>query len=209
VTATPTISPAARVRERSIAPALGTDLILIVAIAAAAIVANSLTMLAETLRATLLAILEGVLLLLMRRIHRGRVRRFDSGTAKLEPFANLGIGTAMGLAGLVVGAEALAGWLDPAPHEHAGLAFVVAVGAANPIQNGLALLALRRAGRDGTSIIMRGQIRSRLTKTLSSGLVLVSLVVGAIEGDTPAGHLAEFLGSAFVAFVMLELAVTM
>ncbi|WP_376096344.1 cation transporter [Roseomonas sp. CCTCC AB2023176] len=203
----PSIGPDAAARERSIVLALGSDCVMLVAIVAAALRANSLTMLAETLRGALLMALEFLLLILMRRIHRGRVHRFDYGIAKLEQFGNRVTGTAMGLAGVWVAVGAFDTWGNPSEHPGPGLVFAAAVGAANLVQNGLAFLGLWRAGRDLAH--HGGQIRSRLTKTVSSALVPVLLVVQAVVGDSPVVVAAAVIGAAFVSVVTIELAVTM
>jgi cation diffusion facilitator family transporter len=155
-----------------------------------------------------LNVLEALLLVLMRRIHRGRTHAYDYGAGKLEQFANLTIGTAMGIGGLWVGITAAYRWYHPPEQEELGLAFAVTVGAVNLVQNGLAFLALWHAGRDGTSLIMAGQIRTRLSKLVSSAIVLVALIVNAFAGPVW-GHLAEVIGSAFVALVMLQLSIAM
>lgn len=171
--------------------------------------ANSLTILAEWLRGTLLLILEVVLLFLLRRIHRGRIEAYDYGSGKIEQFANLSIGVVMGLAGLWVGGTAAYRWWYPPEQASAGLVFCAVAGALNVVVNGAAFWVLWRAGRDGTSVIMLGQIRTRLTKLISSAVVLLALMVNALFGDSRIGIAAEVLGSAFVSLVMLELAVSM
>lgn len=185
------------------------DVVIICLALVAAIWGNSLMMAAETLRGALLVALEMVLLVLLRRIHRGRTQQFDYGAGKLEQFANLGIGTAMGLAGAWVAVSAAYRWWNPPAHASGGLIFAVAIGALNLVQNGLALWGLWRAGQDGTSLIINGQIRTRLTKLASSGIVFVALCVNATLGSGVWGRIAEVAGSAFVAIVMLELAVSM
>jgi divalent metal cation (Fe/Co/Zn/Cd) transporter len=185
------------------------DVVVIIAAAAVGIWANSLMIGAEVLRGTLLLSLELLLLVLLRRIHRGRTREFDYGAGKLEQFANLGIGAAMGLGGLWVAASAVYRWAHPPEQAGLGLAFAAAVGLVNVIQNGLAFWALWRAGRDGASLIMVGQVRTRLAKFTSSGIVFGALCVNAAFGAGPVGLLAEVLGSGFVALVMLQLAVSM
>jgi divalent metal cation (Fe/Co/Zn/Cd) transporter len=185
------------------------DMVIIVAAAGVGIWANSLMIEAEALRGTLLVALEMVLLLLLRQIHRGRTHTFDYGAGKLEQFANLSIGIAMALGGLWVGGTAAYRWWHPPEQAGLGLVFAAAVGVANVLQNGLAFWALWRAGRDGASVIMLGQVRTRLAKLISSSLVLGALLVNALIGDGPIGVAAEVLGSAFVALVMLELAVSM
>lgn len=203
------IDPAARQRERSMVLAALSDLVMIVTAAAVGIWANSLMIGAEVLRGTLLFALELLLLVLLRRIHRGRTHEFDYGAGKLEQFANLGIGTAMGLGGLWVAAGAVYRWEHPPAQAGLGLAFAAAFGLANVIQNGLAFRALWRAGRDGASLIMVGQVRTRLAKFASSGIVFGALCVNAAFGAGRVGIVAEVLGSGFVALVMLQLAVSM
>lgn len=203
------IDPAALKRERSMLFAGLSDVAIIVAAFAAAVWGNSLMMAAEGLRGALLVLLEMVLLVLLRRIHRGRIHNFDYGAGKLEQFANLGIGAAMGLGGVWVGITAAYRWWHPPEQATLGLGFAALVGAVNLVQNGLALMALWRAGRDGTSLIMIGQVRTRLAKLISSGIVFVALCVNAALGPGQWGLLADVLGSAFVALVMIQLAVAM
>lgn len=205
----PHLDALARRRERSMLLAGASDLAVNFATIVAAVWGNSLMMGAEALRGGLLIALEAVLLLLMRRIHRGRTHAYDYGAGKLEQFSNLGIGTAMGLAGIWVGATAAYRWWNPPEQAEIGLTFAAIVGAVNVAQNGLAFLALWRAGRDGTSLIMAGQIRTRMSKLVSSAIVLIALVVNAVAGTGFWAHLAECAGSVFVALVMMHLAVTM
>ncbi|MDE1146258.1 MAG: cation transporter [Azospirillaceae bacterium] len=204
-TASQPLDPAARARERSMALAGLSDLVMIGVALTAALWGNSLMMAAETLRGTLLWALEMVLLVLMRRIHRGQTHQFDYGAGKLEQFANLVIGLVMGVGGLWVGISAAYRWWNPPEHSTLGMGFAVFAGAANVVQNGLALVSLWRAGRDGTSLILIGQVRTRLAKLVSSFIVLGALCVGLVAGDTLWGEAAEVLGAGFVSVVMLQL----
>ncbi|WP_142235707.1 cation diffusion facilitator family transporter [Allostella humosa] len=186
-----------------------TDGCMVASLVAAAIWSNSLIALAESMRGTLIVLLEIVLLLVMRRIHRGRTQSYDYGAGKLEQFVNFSVGLVMGLAGLWVAASAAYRWWHPADQAGLGLAFAVVVGLVNLVQNGLIFWGLWRAGRDGRSVIMIGQIRARIAKVISSCLVLTALAVNAIFGDGPVGTAADVAGSAFVSLVMLQLAVSM
>lgn len=196
-------------RERSIMFAGLSDMVVIVAALVAALWGNSLMMAAEALRGQLLVAMEMLLLILLRRIHRGRTHGFDYGAGKLEQFGNLAIGTAMGLGGLWVGAAAAYRWWNPPQQVALGLGFAVLVGVVNVAQNGVAFAGLWRASRDGTSLIMIGQVRTRLAKLISSGIVCAALFVNVGLGGSVWGLLAEVLGSGFVALVMLQLAVEM
>jgi divalent metal cation (Fe/Co/Zn/Cd) transporter len=185
------------------------DMVIIAAALVAALWGNSLMMAAEALRGLLLVAMEMLLLVLLRRIHRGRTHGFDYGAGKLEQFGNLAIGTAMGLGGLWVGAAAAYRWWNPPEQLSAGLGFAALVGVVNVVQNGFAFAGLWRASRDGTSLIMIGQVRTRLAKLVSSSIVFVALCVNAALGGSFWSLLAEVLGSGFVALVMLQLAVEM
>lgn len=205
----PTITEQARQRERSMLIACVSDIAMWLSLVVAALWSNSLTTLAETARGTLVLALEWTLFFLLRRIHRRKTHNYDYGAGQLEQFANLGIGLAMGLTGLWVGGAAIYRWWHPPEQVTTGLVFAAAVGFINMVQNGLAFWALWRAGRDGTSVIMMGQIRARLAKTISSAIVLTALLVNAAYGDGPVGVAADVLGSLFVSLVMLELAISM
>lgn len=196
-------------RERSMLLAALSDLVLIVGQFATAILANSLMMLAEAVRAFLLVVLELVLLGVLRRIHRGQMHDFDYGAGKVEQFANLSVALGMGFAGMWVGAGAAYRWWHPPEQVEAGLVFAVAVGALNALQNAYVFRALWRAGGDGRSVIMMGQVRTRLAKLVSSAIVLVAVTVNASFPGGTVALVAEVAGSAFVALVMVQLAVSM
>ncbi len=200
---------AALARERSMLMGAISDMAMGAVFLIVSVWSNSLMMLAESARAMLLLALEIVLLVLLRRIQRGRTHDFDYGAGKLEQFANAGIGTAMGIAGLSVAIAAAYRWWHP-PEQH-GLAmiFAVVMCAANLVQNGLVFRALWRVGRDGRSLILTGQVRTRLAKLVSSGIVLLALTVNVLAGSGLVGRVAEAAGAGFVAFVMLQLAVSM
>jgi divalent metal cation (Fe/Co/Zn/Cd) transporter len=196
-------------RERSMLIGCLSDLAMLIAIFGVSIWANSLMMSAESLRGVLLISLEAVLFLLLRRIHRGQTASYDYGAGKLEQFANLSIGTAMGLGGIWVAVSAAYRWSHTPEQADLGLDFAALAGLVNVVQNALALWALWRAGRDGGSVIIVGQIRTRFTKLLCSILVLAALCVNAAFGGERAGVVADVLGSAFVSLVMFHLAVSM
>src|SRR5262245_7726726 len=65
------------------------DAVMIAAYTMAAILAGSLTMLAELIRGVLMTAIEVVALMVMRRIHRGRTAVFEFGSGKLEQLVNL------------------------------------------------------------------------------------------------------------------------
>lgn len=203
------IDPAARERERSILIASLCDIALIAPFLSVGLWANSLMMLAECARGTLLVVLELLLLVLMRRIHRGRIHDYDYGSGKIEQFANAGIGTAMGLAGVWVGLGSLWRWFHPPAQDQFSLLVVAGLGGINLVLNGYMLWKLWRAGRDGASIILTGQVKTRLVKTLSSGIVMAAFCVNAVFVEGVIGQAAELIGGLFIAAAMIQLSVSM
>ena len=201
-------------RERSLVIAAVLDWAVIIPYLVIGFGANSLTMVGESIRGGLMALLELVLLVMLRRIHRNRITGYDYGVAKLEQFANLSIGVAMGAAGLwLLGAAAMR-WDEPP--DQAGFGLVVGAGLAvlNLALNAAALRALWLAGKDGTSAIMTVQIRSRVVKLVSSAIVALCIAMnaaGEVLGGAPEwlAPLAEVVGSGFVGLVMVQLAVSL
>ncbi|HTU55926.1 MAG TPA: cation transporter [Acetobacteraceae bacterium] len=203
------VDEAARRRERSMLVACVSDIVVLIGMIVTALWANSLMLGAEALRNVLLITFQMLALLLLRNIHRGRTRSFDYGAGKLEHFANFGIGVAMGIGGLWVAAGAAYRWWHPPEQVRLGLEFAAAVSAIHVVQNALAFWLLWRSGRDGSSLIMLGQVRTRLAKVICSAVVLCGLAVNATFAGGPVGVAAEVMGSAFMALVMLQLALSM
>lgn len=169
----------------------------------AALWGNSLTLLGECVRGGLLILLEVVLLVLLRRINRGTIADYDYGTRKLEQFANLVVGVAMVLGALWLLAG-VARRLDTVQvQSSAGMAFGALAGLANLAINGWVFFLLWRSSRAGTSIIVNGQLLSRLSKVISSALVAVAVLVNAYVGAEGIGHWADIVGTLVVVTVML------
>lgn len=203
------VDPVALERERSILVACLCDIALIAPFITVGLWANSLMMLAECARGTLLVILELLLLVLMRRIHRGHIHDYDYGSGKIEQFANAGIGTAMGLAGVWVGGGSLWRWFHPPAQDAFGLKMVAVLGGINLVLNAYLFWKLWRAARDGASIILTGQVKTRLVKVLSSGIVMIAFCVNAVFVEGVIGQVAELIGGLFIAAAMIQLSVSM
>lgn len=194
---------AARARERAMLTGSLLDVSINLTKLVAAIWANSLTLLGDWLRGGLLTLLDIFLLVLLRRIHRGRLGGYDYGTRKLEQFLNLTVGSAMILAALWL---AIATYLRSGAHpaqSEAGLIFALATSTANLLINGYMLRRLWLVARDGTSVILSGQMASRLMKTLASIGVALAIGVNAVFHDTPTGAWADTLGSLLVLVTMV------
>jgi divalent metal cation (Fe/Co/Zn/Cd) transporter len=194
---------AARARERAMLAGSVLDVSINLTKLVAAIWANSLTLLGDWLRGALLTVLDIFLLVLLRKIHRGKIGGYDYGTRKLEQFLNLVVGSAMILAALWL---AVATYLRSGAHQEqseAGLLFALAASAANLVINGYVLRRLWRVARDGTSVILSGQLTSRLMKTLASIGVALAIGINAVFHGTPTGAWADTLGSLLVLVTMV------
>ncbi|WP_165585672.1 cation diffusion facilitator family transporter [Roseococcus sp. SYP-B2431] len=194
---------AARARERAMLTGSVLDVSINLAKLVAAIWANSLTLLGDWLRGALLTVLDIFLFVLLRKIHRGRIGGYDYGTRKLEQFLNLVVGAAMILAALWLAvATYLRSGSNPEQSE-TGLLFALAASGANLAINGYVLRRLWRVTRDGTSVILGGQLASRLMKTLASIGVALAVGVNAAFHDMPTGAWADTLGSLLVLVTMV------
>lgn len=189
--------------ERAILTGCLLDVAIWAATMVTAIWGNSLTLLGECVRGGLLLLLEAVLLVLLRRINRGTIADYDYGTRKLEQFANLVVGLAMILGALWL-LSGMAQRFGVVQEQSAtGMAFGALAGVANLAINSWVFFLLWRASRAGTSIIVNGQLLSRLSKVISSALVAVAVIVNAWLGPEGIGGWADLAGTLVVVTVML------
>ncbi|MGG5809936.1 cation transporter [Falsiroseomonas sp. CW058] len=194
--------PPAR-QEAALLSACLLDGAILVAMLAVALWSNSLSLLADLMRGVPMLAVEVVLLLLMRRIHRGRMTEYDYGTSKLEQFANMLAGAVLLLAAVWLLAK-LAGRVGvPQAQPAVGLAAAAAIAAVNLALNAALLLALWRAARGGGSLILNGQVVTRLSKTLASGCVTAAIAVNAAFGPEGIGAWADIAGTVVVILVMV------
>ena len=204
---------AALARERSILLACLLDLAVIIPFILIGLYANTLTLVAEALRGTLMVGLELVLWSMLRRIHRGRTTDYDYGVGKMEQFANLSIGVAMGAMGAWLLFAAFERWGVPEAQRSTGMVVASLAALGNLVLNAVSLRALWLAGRDGTSAIMTVQIRSRAVKLVASAIVAASIAVNAVANLllAPAwvAGTAEAAGTVFVGLVMIQLCVSL
>ena len=193
-----------RAREQSIQLALALDAVMILAYSITAVIAGSLTMFAELLRGVLMTVIELFALAVMRRIHRGRTAMFEFGSGRLEQLVNLAVAAGMlgGAAWIGVGAlRRIAG--DSLAGTPLGFAFAAIAASFNLYINVLAWDGMRRAARGGGSLIMKGQLRARVVKLVSSACVQVSLTIAALSSDPVVITWADSLGALMVcAFIV-------
>lgn len=204
---TDAVDARARERERAILVGLLLDSLVFFPYLAIALWSNSLTLIGEVTRGGLMMLLEAYLLLVLRRIHRSRMPGYEYGTGNLEQFGNLAVGAMMIGAALWMLASIALRYAEPVQHAGAGLLLGVVMALVNLALNLAALRSVWHAGRDGTSIIVSGQIRSRLSKTISSAVVVLVAVVNDLAAGEWLGRVADLVGAAFVVCVMVSLGV--
>ena len=171
---------------------------------------GSLTIIAESIRGALMNACEGLALVVMRRVHRGKLAGLDYGSGKLEQAANLviGGGLAAGSVWILIGAMALLTGAAPLGTP-LGLALAAIVGGINCYINFLAWDGVRRAARGSIELIMEGQLRARSVKLVSSLLVQTTMTVAALSTDHLVVAIADAAGSLLVCVVMGNSAVRM
>jgi divalent metal cation (Fe/Co/Zn/Cd) transporter len=198
-----TLTTETRRREAALLSGNLLDLAISIAMAVVAVWSNSLSLLADLLRGTPQMAIGFVLYGLMRRIHRGRLTEYDYGTRKVEQFANLVAGSVLILAALWLVLRMLARHALPEEQPALGLLAALGVGLLNFAINVGVLLALWRAARGGGSLILRGQVLTRLSMTIASGCVAVAIAVNTVLAGSFAGVLADLAGTAVVVVMML------
>jgi cation diffusion facilitator family transporter len=204
-----TIGAAEQARERSLLLGFGLDMAIWTPTLLVAVWANSLTLFGEVLRGGIFISLSLLLLLTLRRIHRGHTSNYDFGFGKIEQFASLAVGTALMGAAIWMMAGVVARAAQPASQPALGLAFAAGTSALNFVLNLVTLRAMWLAGRDGTSIIMAAQLRARLSKVIASGLVTLAILVNALAGAGGVGMLADLAGAALVTVLMASFGFSM
>jgi divalent metal cation (Fe/Co/Zn/Cd) transporter len=199
-----------RARERSIQIALVMDGAMIALYALAAILAGSVTMIAELVRGMLMTAIEVFALLVMRRIHRGRIAILEFGSHKLEQLVNLLIAGGMlaGAAWILLDVVALVQG-DEAPGSPAGFAFSAIAAGVNLYVNAMAWDGMRRAARGGGSLIMQGQLQARVVKLVSSAFVQLTLTIATLSSDATVIVCADAVGAIFVCGFIVHSAVGM
>lgn len=199
-----------RHRERSVAIALTLDAVMIAAYAMAAILAGSLTMLAELIRGVLMTVIEVAALIVMRRIHRGGTAVFEFGSGKLEQLVNLTI--AGGLLGGAVWIAVDVVKLVSGGEVHGrpvGFALAAIITAVNTYVNVLAWDGVRRAAKSGGSLIMQGQLQARVVKLVSSSCVMITLTIAALSSDGLVIMWADAIGALLVCGFIVHSALDM
>lgn len=199
-----------RDQEQSIRFALILDCGILAAFILTGILTGALTMIAESIRGSLVLALEAFALLMMRRIHRGRTLTFEFGSGKIEQTANLMLagGMLVGAAWIAFGAiELITGHSSPASPGGYTMAAIFAT--INTAENAVAWDAMRRAERGSGSIIMKGQLHVRLVKVISSVAVQLALTMAALATDPLVSAWADAGGALVVTAFIAHSAIGM
>jgi len=198
------VGPAELSKERSILTAVIADASIIVAMLLAGLAGGSLTIIAETVRAGLMLLIEIFSFLIMRKVHRATLFDLDFGTGKLERIANLAIAASM-LIGAVWIAHSAWGVIEGhrALGSPLGLTVAAMIAAVNTWINVVTFDSMRRAARVGKSVIMQAQLQARLVKLCSSLFVQVTMTIAAVTTDGTVAVWAEATGALFVAGFLL------
>src|SRR6185437_9006102 len=195
----PRISMEQQAEESSVQFALTVDLSLVSLLVAIGVLGGSLTLTAESIRATLMILVELFSFVVLKRIHRGELADLEFGTGKLEQVANTVIGAAMLGGALWIASRVIAVLTgESALGTPFGLALAAIAGALNLYANFLSWDRVRRTVRAESSIVMKGQLQSRRVKLMSS-LVLFTMTAAAVSTDDRVVAWADVLGSLFVA----------
>ena len=196
--------PAAeRERERAMFVGVSTGVLLGLSMLVTGVWSQSLTLLADSIRALLSTSLDICVLLVLRRIHRGQLGGFEYGHGKLENFLNLLVATGLVLAAIgLVGLGAMRFVRPPQPPPF-GPTVALFITSLNTVQNVLVFALLRRAARDGTSILINGQLRARVSKIAASATATTAILVSLVFQGQTIAVISDLTGMAVVVLVML------
>jgi len=205
-----TLTAQQRAQERSVLFAVSVDWPLVGLFVVVGLLSGSLTIIAEAVRGCLMLAIETYSLIVMRRIHRGKVAAFEFGTGKLEQACNLAIATGMIVGALWIARRAfdlvIQGHSDASP---LGLTLAASIKGITPLVNLVAWNEVRLAAGRTPSVIMLAQQQARLTKFISSCIVQVTMTVAAIARDPVIAAWADSIGALFVAGFMTVIAIGM
>jgi divalent metal cation (Fe/Co/Zn/Cd) transporter len=134
-------------------------------------------------------------------VHRRRLPSYGSG--KIESCLNLLIGVALAASSIWVFGLGVLRLLHPPPAHPLGLAGAVMIAAVNVIRTrGCSLWSCGLRATAG-SVLIKGQVRTRLLRLISSIMATVAILISAIFTGHMAGVFADLAGSAVVFQVMI------
>lgn len=197
------LTAAQRQSERAVFSAFAYDCPLIPPYLWVAIQVDSVTMVGECLRGALMVSVAIASWFTLRRIHRRETAGYDFGLGKHEQVLSLAVALL-----LLVSAGFLV-WKAAAKVQEAGdgigllNAVAVALVLFNLIANVAPIPPLWRALRENPSVIVRTQLRAKITKTVGSSIVVASIAVAQLGSDPQVALWADRVGAAIVVLVTL------
>jgi len=200
------LTPAQRHSERAVFAAFAYDCLLLPPYLWVAIQVDSVTMIGECMRGALMVSVAIASWLTLRRIHRGQTAGYDFGLGKQEQILSLMVALLLLVsAGFVI-------WkaVNKVPGGADGIGVLNAVAVAMVLFNLFANVApippLMRALRENPSVIVRTQLRAKITKTVGSSIVVASVAVAQFGSNPLVSLWADRAGVAIVVLVTLRAA---
>ncbi|MGE0718894.1 MAG: cation diffusion facilitator family transporter, partial [Alphaproteobacteria bacterium] len=192
-------------QERIIRNGLLLDVCVWIIFVALAIWTRSLTILAEALQSGITLGLTSLSIVVLRRVNRGRLADYDFGTGKVEQAVSILTAFAMVGGAVFVLLEIPDHLLHPPVHEGTALTVALAIVLADLVIDASVLAGMIRAGRGAVSPVVEAERKARLSRTIASGMIAVSVATNAAFGGA-VGMWADAAGSAFVSLFMVWLA---
>jgi divalent metal cation (Fe/Co/Zn/Cd) transporter len=207
----PELTPEQKAKESAVFFTCAADVVIESLLIVFAFATLSLTLISEAIRGALNVSLDLYTFVVLRAVHRGRLRRYRFGIGKVEQICNVAVGGALLLSGFwvahrVVDTVVFGSASAATPF---GLATAAAVNAINLVINGLGWLALLAAATKDDSAIYRGQLRARSVKMVSSGILQATMTAAAIAQDPVISMWLDGFGAGFVAILMVIVGVRM
>lgn len=196
------VTPAQMAQEQSLLRAIGLDFVMITAVIVAAITSGSLTVLAEVLRGLLLYSIEIITYITMWRSHRGKFAEFEYGIGKIERVITILIAGGLYFSAVYTFGSSVDRLSHPSILPTPAMIFAVVVASTNLGVNLFCTGDFIRSNQNETSLILDSQIRSRLVKTIASGIVVAVLVATIWLPDPKAATLIDSAGAVFAAVYM-------
>lgn len=194
-------------KERLVLVAVGTTFLSLIPTAYAAIVSNSTTLFADLLRCLgeFFAII--VAWLVLRKMSRNEVSRFNYGYGKLEQLAGVAVAAALFLTFLVSFISGLRGLISPIPVENAEFGFVFAL--LSVLGNAVMWISNHLSNRRDNSPITESQARLFRAKTCATLVVVLALGATLLLPGVYLTIFVDPLGSVALSLFMLWQGYTM
>ncbi|MBT6117496.1 MAG: cation transporter [Rhodospirillaceae bacterium] len=169
-----------------------------------AVLTGSMTMISEVVRGALMLAASFYGFLVMRALHRDRLRRFEFGVGKLEQFVAVVTGLGLIVSGLWVANgvidAVLSGGHAASPF---GLAAAAVTNAVNTLINVLGWYAMIVASHEGERDVFKTQIRVRFTMMVGSLFIQVTMTAAALAKDPGLALILDAAGAIFIVGLML------